>query len=99
MDMPSDPDTGFIAVAALRYSMGRQTYACGLVAEWLKRYWDTFTDSDRKVLFRNLREFVLGPGPHGAECDKNTWKDLLSWMKCMGRELGDRTHRDYNSHS
>jgi len=87
--MDHDRDTGFIILAAMRYAIGRCTYAPSLVCDWIRRHWDKIDDQTRNLLRRDLGEAVEHAERHGddylgMECDAQTWREMLSWMEATG---------------
>ena len=96
MKMENDTDTGFIAIAALRYAIGRRSYAPGLVADWIKRHWGDFQDCDKTTMFKNLESeiesFEKFPDINtlGDPCDKKTWYALRDWMKENTKKAGEK---------
>ena len=79
-----DRDTGFIIVAALRYSIGRMTYAPSLVSDWIRRYWGQIDKQTKHILMRDLKEELdrakISPKILGHKCDQETWICLYEWM-------------------
>ncbi len=78
--MESDPDTGAIALCALRYCQGRRTYMPSLVVDWTKRHWESLSLKDRGVILKDLEEFLNSGRDLGDECDRETWNGFHSWI-------------------
>lgn len=77
--VPPDPDLGFIATAAVRYALGRSSYAPGLVMRWVERA--DLTRADRGMIarevFAELDRYDDEP-PHARE-----------WRKFAERQLAE----------
>ncbi len=53
-----DSDTGFMAVAGMRYCLGRASYAPGLAMGWCKTHWHRLSDNDRHVILRDVVQWL-----------------------------------------
>lgn len=77
---------GWLLICALRYSLGRQTYASELTPKIIRAEWGNLFDSDREVIERDLTEAIRrdAAGAYasslGAECDRKSWHDLAAWI-------------------
>jgi len=81
MNMEEDKDTGLVAVWAVRYCMGRMTYAPSTTVDWLKRHWSKLPVGDRACIFRDVK-VAVEEGKHlGMDCDVKLWTDFLKWMQ------------------
>jgi hypothetical protein len=86
--MRDDPDTGFMALAAFRYALGRRSAGPDLVSGWLMRHWGELPRNDRDRLVRELKErlhaddiardICLEHRPLGDDCDRETWVRFLA---------------------
>jgi len=81
--MENDPETGAIALCAVRYCMGRTTYMPGLVTDWVRRHWNELPPRDRFNIQRDVQEFVESGRSMGDSCDVDTWKSFLRWMQAQ----------------
>lgn len=79
--MENHHDTGFIVLSAVRYAMGRRTYAVGLIIDWVKEFWDKLTPNDKTCIARDVREFVCSDRSKGDDCDKKDWEAFHLWMR------------------
>jgi hypothetical protein len=90
--VPVDNDFEFMILTSLRYAIGRRTYACSLVANYIKSIWDKLSLNCKILLKENLEREVddadrgLKAGiykedPLGDKCNRETWKNLRDWMK------------------
>ncbi len=80
-----DHDTQFVAVVALRYCHGRQSYAPGLVCDWVKRHWKNIDPRTRGLMMRDLRGELArcrrSGSTLGADFDHRDWVAFLTWME------------------
>ena len=83
--LPADPDFGFAVIAAVRYCIGRQSYAPGLIQGFVKRYWDMIDEKTRVVLLRDITEelgFAERAGTKlGADFDHRGWVVYRDWLR------------------
>lgn len=79
--LASDPDFGFVSVVAMRYSLGRQTYAPGLVTDFIKRYWSLLNESTKGVLLRDLTDEIDSGRSLGSDFDAVLWVEFKHWLK------------------
>lgn len=83
--MASDHDTWFMVLVAIRYCIGRRSYAPGLATEWVKRYWNLIPLSSKHLLLRDVSEEVSREkntkGWLGDDCDRATWVNFEEWLR------------------
>jgi hypothetical protein len=76
------PDTGEIALLALRYCMG--TYTPSLMAiKWVKENWIIFNSNDQCSIKKDVNEFVasVASASNDATIDcTQTWIDFNDWL-------------------
>lgn len=83
---------GLMALAAVRYCLGRQTYIVGDCADWLRQVWDELSPNMRAVIQRDVeREFQLDDEaraagkeykPLGMDMDRAQWERVRKlWSK------------------
>lgn len=77
----NDTDTGFVVTAALRYCMGRMTYAPGLVIEWIKKYWEYMPEKEKAFIKKEIGEYTDSDRYKGHDCDEQTWNRFNQWLK------------------
>ena len=79
------PDGGFMILAAVRYAMGRMSYAPGLVADGVRCIWSKLDENTQKCIRRDIDEelerYARMGTTMGMECDHQTWTDLFAWIK------------------
>ena len=84
MRLEKDADTWFIALIALRYCIGRRTYAPSLCSGWIKRHWSIIPPLNRALMRRDLGGEISRAGgiPNylGDSCDAQVWNELYNWM-------------------
>jgi hypothetical protein len=95
-NMANDSDTGFIALAAMRYAIGRRSTGPSIVADWLRRNWREIPENDRAIIQRELgnaiETAIARPGDKvlGDKCDERTWRNLYVWMRERANKGADR---------
>ena len=72
-----------MAIAAVRYCLGRQSYFVGDCVDWLEQAWATLTPETKVIIKRDIEEaFALderaraegaGYKPLGMDCDRQQW--------------------------
>lgn len=62
-----------MAVAAVRYCLGRRTYIVGICVEWLQGVWIALGAGARRCIQRDIEE-ALGAGCAGDEADVRCWR-------------------------
>lgn len=86
MKLEKDQDTWFMALVAMRYCIGRRSYAPSLCAGWIKRHWLVIPTQTRAMMRRDLADECGRADRTGSRemlgdaCDELTWRDLLEWM-------------------
>lgn len=76
----------FIAVSAVRYAIGRQTYIVDETCRWLRDAWPVLNPKAQSLIRRDITEAIerdnrvretYGPNktfkPLGADCDRQAW--------------------------
>lgn len=49
-------ESDLMAVCAVDYCLGRQTYIVGMCADWLNQYWGNFSQGARDLIQRDVEE-------------------------------------------
>ncbi len=80
--MENDPDTGALAICALRYCVGRRTYMPGLITDWVKRHWSKLSANDQNVI-RNDIQSAIASRELGHACDIETWNSFWEWIQAQ----------------
>lgn len=80
-----------MAIAAVRYCLGRQTYIVGDCADWLIAVWTRLSESARKTIQRDVaaefarddeaRERNAAHKPLGADFDRADWERVRALWK------------------
>ena len=84
--MADDDDVWFCVLAAVRYAMGRRSYAPSLVADTVKRYWPITPKGHQQNIRRDVADEICRaeaaghPEWLGDACDQATWFELNAWM-------------------
>ena len=69
-----------ILIYAMRYAMGRMTFAPTTVIENIKHNIDLFNDDSIKLLIRDIKEFGK-MASFGMECDAREWIDFKEYLE------------------
>ncbi len=68
-------ESDLMAVCAVDYCLGRQTYITGMCADWLEENWPLFSQKAVDLIQRNVEEaFAKGGAALGADCDRLEWE-------------------------
>ena len=80
-----------MAIAAVRYCIGRQSYIVGDCADWLIEAWPNLQESTRKIIQRDIdgafdsddknRIDGLEYKALGMDCDRAEWERVRSLWK------------------
>jgi hypothetical protein len=75
-----------MVIAAFRYCLGRQTGIVEACAEWIVTMWPVFSQSNRKLIVRDLEEALREDDRQRAEgdsyrvlgddCDRKAWEKV-----------------------
>lgn len=68
----------FVLLAAVRYALGRHTYAVGLVIDEAKAAWRDLSDQGRGNITRDVREHVERGDDWPFDLD--SWRGLVAWI-------------------
>ncbi len=82
----NNDDFGCLAVCAIRYCRGRQTYMPDLVRGIVKSHINGVTDKDLQVMINDCESQALW-GDYGSEHDKQEW---LKWKDFLINEQRKR---------
>ena len=75
-------DFSTLAICAVRYSLGRQSYMPSLVCEIIEEHIDKIDSSSLIVLQRDVREYLTTDGyTHSFSDIKDTWNKFLRFIK------------------
>jgi len=67
----------FIAVAAFRYALGRQTYAVPHIINWLVANRDVLSDNTRELMVKEVHE-AANRDAIGGDVDKREWLEFAT---------------------
>jgi hypothetical protein len=73
MNSSKDKDTGFVAIAALRYCHRKKDYAPELVTDWVLRYWDSIPRDEQTEIKRETINYI------DSNCNKKHNHNLQIW--------------------
>lgn len=77
----SDSDLSTLFVCAVRYSLGRQSYMPGLVQSIVQKHVKALTDSERKLLVRDINDYLRMHGKIGSDFDTQGWLNFRDWLQ------------------
>ena len=83
---------GLMALAALRYCLGRMTYIVGDCERWIFANWEHFPENVKKLIQREVEKEIerddearirgTAHKPLGHDCDRAAWVRVASlWRK------------------
>ncbi|ACL58998.1 hypothetical protein [Methylobacterium nodulans] len=87
---PRDAFTDSMILFAVRYCLGRHSYAPGLCCDWLREHWPHLRPKGRDLILRDIREHVERQESRppesrdaiaGWEIDLQIWKSFLTWAE------------------
>ena len=89
-----DDDLGAIAICAVRYALGRETYMPGLVQDFVRRHPEIVTDNVRAVMIRDITEHdyireyttidgntIKVDGLGSTTIDRPGWLKFKAWLE------------------
>jgi len=78
-------DTWFCALVAVRYCMGRASYAPSLVQDWVKGFWSIIPHATRCMILRDVTEELERSERCnlllGDKMDHEGWVMFRMWLK------------------
>lgn len=85
MNLETEND-GFVILCAMRYCLGRSSYAPSLMIEWLRAHWHQIDPRDRSIIMRDVREAASASErscgllslPYERE-----WRDFAKWAEAQ----------------
>ena len=73
-----DTDHKIVLLSAIRYGLGRSSYAVGAIIDYTKKYKSKMTEEQKQVIERDITEhFVEWPESEYKE----QWLDLINYIK------------------
>lgn len=94
-----DEDLGVIAICAVRYALGRETYMPGLVQDFVMRHPEIVDENVRNVMIRDINEedkiheYTLPNGEvlkvdglGSTTIDRPGWLRFRSWLESLGNQ-------------
>ena len=83
---PETENDGFVILCAVRYCLGRSSYAPSLMIEWLRAHWHQIDPRDRSIIMRDVREAVSA-SEHGCGLlslpYEREWRDFAKWAEAQ----------------
>ena len=72
---------GFVSIAAVRYCLGRASYAPSIAMDWCRKNWSRMSDNDRHVIVRDVIQWLA---------DRRLWdKDGVAYGTDYRKEWTD----------
>lgn len=96
-----DNDFGNIMIMALRYALGRRTYVTSEVSDFIKQNKMHLTEANKSVMIRDIEEYLTSREKGfiiDDECDKDSFVDLLKFLKA-GDEIEKKETQMGNNQS
>ena len=84
----SDSDLSTLFVCAVRYSLGRQSYMPSLVQSIVQKNAKALTDSERKLLIRDINDHLRMHGKIGSDFDTQGWLNFRDWLQGIDNNNG-----------
>lgn len=78
---PERVDTGFMVLAAVRYSLGRPSHAASLCTGWLRMHWTALREGDRGEILADIERHLVEAGGADDEADRAAWIAFVSWTR------------------
>lgn len=75
-------DEEYLLIAATRYTLGRQSYAIGIMTDILKARVARLSKSTRQVIMRDIQD--QAERGYGADCDRIDWLEALAALERAG---------------
>jgi hypothetical protein len=66
---------------AMRYTVGRTTYAVSEMCDLIRVKWKNIPPQARSLLIADLKREVESNFPMGQTCDRKNWVALLAFME------------------
>ena len=73
-----------ILIFAMRYALGRMTFAPTIVIENIKSNMLNFTPNEIDIMIKDI-EYQAGFG-YGHECDEELWLDFANYLRGFAHE-------------
>lgn len=76
-------DDACMALAGVRYCLGRHTYMPSLCCGWLKTKWPDLKEGDRAQIVREINQHIADEEQRDREpvfaIDVETWREFVAW--------------------
>ncbi len=79
MQLTEGTNDQLMAMAAMRYCLGRRSYIVGACHEWLREVWAQLTTNSQNVILRDIVE-ALRDDLAGDQLDMVGWTHTARWM-------------------
>jgi hypothetical protein len=80
-----------IVIYAFRYTLGRHSYAPGLMMRKLDEIWDQLNEWDKELILKEILEYYefLNRIKPFTERDYNDQYDIMEWMNWREKKIND----------
>lgn len=79
-NLKNDLDFGFIVISAVRYALGRQSYAPSLICEWIKTHADLIPKESLVYILEAINEALDTSSRTLSYTNFGSRYDMLEWM-------------------
>lgn len=84
-------DFQFVCNCAVRYALGRRTYAVSIVVEFVQSHMDQMDILAVNSMIRNIEaQADYGEKAYGDDCDKKLWMELLLGLQKRLAQLNQK---------
>jgi hypothetical protein len=81
-----DDNDQLMAMSAVDYCLGRQTYMVGVAEEWIQAHWDQFSGNTQYCMLRDICHALDRGNAGDKRIDAPIWQGLANWMAQQMRE-------------
>lgn len=89
-----DDNDQLMAMAAVEYCLGRQTYMVSVAEEWIQAHWDQLSANTQYCMLRDICHALDRGAAGDRRIDAPIWQGLANWMAEQMREEGHNTIDD-----
>lgn len=86
---PASGDTGFIVLAAVRYSLSRPRDAARLCTGWLRTHWHHLRERDRADILADILRHSAEAGGETGSDEADPWTEFAEWVRAERAEADE----------
>lgn len=79
MQLTQGTNDQFMALAGIRYCLGRMTYAADIGQEWLKEHWSQLNTNTQGTIVRDLVMALMDGEAGSPTIDAPRWREVAQW--------------------